>query len=133
VVGQGTRFARCFLLYHQHVILYLGKGQARSRSKLRRSAVLPAGETAPFDERLHTLRWTVRNDSNPLLEQRASHRGAARCRRRRSGAEAHGMVTRAHGGVLLPSMDEMDLSYEAELLKVLRQTRDVPEHYYDEL
>ncbi|HEY0797797.1 MAG TPA: AAA family ATPase, partial [Candidatus Baltobacteraceae bacterium] len=148
VVGQEAAIrsllAKISSPYPQHVILYGPPGVGKTTvARLvleiaKRRDYTPFRADAPFVEASgSTLRWDPRETTNPLLGSVHDpiYQGS-----RRDFAESGipepklGLVTKAHGGVLLiDEIGEMDALLQTKLLKVLEDKRVTFESsYYDE-
>jgi ATP-dependent Lon protease len=148
VVGQEAAIrsllAKISSPYPQHVILYGPPGVGKTTvarlvlEVAKRRNYTPFHEDAPFVEASgSTLRWDPRETTNPLLGSVHDpiYQGS-----RRDFAESGipepklGLVTKAHGGVLLiDEIGEMDPLLQTKLLKVLEDKKVTFESsYYDE-
>jgi ATP-dependent Lon protease len=148
VVGQEAAIrsllAKISSPYPQHVILYGPPGVGKTTvarlvlEVAKQRDYTPFREDAPFVEASgSTLRWDPRETTNPLLGSVHDpiYQGS-----RRDFAESGipepklGLVTKAHGGVLLiDEIGEMDALLQTKLLKVLEDKRvSFESSYYDE-
>ncbi|HTV73050.1 MAG TPA: Lon family ATP-dependent protease [Candidatus Acidoferrales bacterium] len=148
VVGQEAAIrsllAKISSPYPQHVILYGPPGVGKTTvarlvlEVAKQRSYTPFREDAPFVEASgSTLRWDPRETTNPLLGSVHDpiYQGS-----RRDFAESGipepklGLVTKAHGGVLLiDEIGEMDPLLQTKLLKVLEDKRvSFESSYYDE-